>query len=208
MSTARWNPWATDRYAQARQRGHNHRRALRTVGRARSRILWRCWQTRTPYDPARHTGLQQHITVTIPGPSGSRPDHTATQRTAPNLTPQTPEPRLTQDVFRAQGQTYGKQLLHSILNFVYALAEARLCRADLRLHRIEQRTPRVPPVIIVHTHSSPAASSRRRSRSVNEGFFGANLHTRLPAMKRMASTFTCSPRARCCSATTSTWTPR
>jgi transposase len=32
--TCRWNPWAADRYANARQRGHNHRRALRTLGRA------------------------------------------------------------------------------------------------------------------------------------------------------------------------------
>ena len=55
-----------------------------------------------------------------------------------------------------QGQTYGKQLLNSILDFVYALAEARPCRADLRLHRIEQRTPRVPPVINVHTHFQPS----------------------------------------------------
>jgi transposase len=75
-----WNPWAADRYAHARARGHNHRRALRTLGRAWSRIIWKCWQTRTPYDPARHTGLQHHITVTIPSPSGPRPDLTATQR--------------------------------------------------------------------------------------------------------------------------------
>jgi transposase len=92
MSTVRWNPWAADRYAQARQRGHNHRRALRSVGRAWSRILWRCWQTRTPYDPARHTGLQRHITVTIPSQSGPRPDHAATQRMAPDLTRQAAEP--------------------------------------------------------------------------------------------------------------------
>jgi transposase len=77
--TCRWNPWAADRYANARQRGHNHRRALRTLGRAWARIIWRCWQTRTPYDPALHTGLQQHILVTIPGTSGPRPDLPATQ---------------------------------------------------------------------------------------------------------------------------------
>ena len=81
-STRIWNPWAADRYAHARQRGHNHRRALRTLGRAWSRIIWRCWRNRTPYDPARHTGLQQHITVTIPDPSGPRPDLAATQRMA------------------------------------------------------------------------------------------------------------------------------
>ena len=81
-ATRLWNPWAQDRYAQARARGHNHRRSLRTLGRAWSRIIWRCWQSRTPYDPQRHTGLQQHITVTIPGTSGPRPDLTATQRMA------------------------------------------------------------------------------------------------------------------------------
>ena len=80
--TRRWNPWAADRYAQARARGHNHRRALRTLGRAWSRIIWRCWTTHTPYDPARHTGLQQHILVTIPGSQGPRPDLTATHRMA------------------------------------------------------------------------------------------------------------------------------
>ena len=82
MSTARWNPWAADRYAQARQRGHNHRRALRTVGRTWSRILWRCWQTRTPNDPQRHAGLQQHITITIPSPGRPVTDVAATQRMA------------------------------------------------------------------------------------------------------------------------------
>jgi transposase len=82
FNSRRWNPWAADRYAQARARGHNHRRALRTLGRAWSRIIWRCWMTRTPYDPARHTGLQQHVLVTIPGSSGPRPDLTATQRMA------------------------------------------------------------------------------------------------------------------------------
>jgi transposase len=84
--TCRWNPWAADRYANARKRGHNHRRALRTLGRAWARIIWRCWQTRTPYDPARHTGLQQHILVTIPGTPGPRPDLPATHRMAAQTT--------------------------------------------------------------------------------------------------------------------------
>jgi transposase len=83
-STRHWHPWAQDRYAaaRARARGHEHPRALRTVGRAWCRIVWRCWQDRTPYDPARHRGLQQHIAVTIPTPSGPRPDLAATQRMA------------------------------------------------------------------------------------------------------------------------------
>ena len=76
------NPWAQDLYAQARARGHDHPRALRTVGRAWSRIVWRCWQDRVPYDPARHRALQRHITVTIPTSSGPVPDLAATQRMA------------------------------------------------------------------------------------------------------------------------------
>ena len=39
-SSCRSNPWAADRYGHARSRGHNHRRALRTLGRAWSRIIW------------------------------------------------------------------------------------------------------------------------------------------------------------------------
>jgi transposase len=80
QSTRMWNPRAADRHANARQRGHNHRRALRTLGRAWSRIIWRCRRDHTPYDPARHTGLQQHSLVTNPGSSRPRPDLTATQR--------------------------------------------------------------------------------------------------------------------------------
>lgn len=78
-TTRQWNPWAADLYAAARARGHNHRRALRTLGRAWSRILWRCWQTHTRYDPKRHTRLKQHCTATIPTRSGLRPDTPATQ---------------------------------------------------------------------------------------------------------------------------------
>ena len=33
-SSRHHNPWAQDLYAQARERGHDHPRALRTVGRA------------------------------------------------------------------------------------------------------------------------------------------------------------------------------
>jgi transposase len=81
-STRHWHPWAQDRYAAARARGHDHPRAMRTLGRAWCRVLWRCWQDRVPYDPARHRGLQQHVTVAIPTPSGPRPDLAGTQRMA------------------------------------------------------------------------------------------------------------------------------
>src|SRR5450755_4229533 len=79
-STRHHNPWAQDLYASARGRGHDHPRAIRTLGRAWCRILWRCWQDRVPYEPARHRALQQHITVTIPTLSGPVVDHPATQR--------------------------------------------------------------------------------------------------------------------------------
>ena len=71
-TTRHWHPWAQDLYAAARQRGHDHPRALRTVGRAWCRVVWSCWQTRTPYDPARHRALQQHCTVWITDTSGRR----------------------------------------------------------------------------------------------------------------------------------------
>ncbi len=79
-TTRHHNPWAQDLYANARQRGHDHPRAIRTLGRAWCRILWRCWQDREPYNPARHRALQQHITVTIPTLSGPVVDDAATQR--------------------------------------------------------------------------------------------------------------------------------
>jgi transposase len=81
-ATRHWHPWAEDRYAAACARGQDHPRAIRTLGRAWCRVLWRCWQDQTPYDPARHRGLQQHITVTKTTRSGPRPDPTATQRMA------------------------------------------------------------------------------------------------------------------------------
>jgi transposase len=81
-TTRHWHPWAQDLYAAARARGHDHPRALRTLGRAWSRIVWQCWQDGVPYDPARHRALQQHLTVTIPSSSGPVPDLAATQRMA------------------------------------------------------------------------------------------------------------------------------
>jgi transposase len=81
-SSRHWHPWAQDLYAQARQRGHEHPRAIRTVGRAWCRVVWQCWRNHTPYDPAQHRALQRHVTVTIPGSSGPVPDIAATQRMA------------------------------------------------------------------------------------------------------------------------------
>jgi transposase len=60
-STRHHNPWAHRLYTDARARGHDHQRAIRTVGRAWTRVLWRMWQDQTPYDPARHRALQRQI---------------------------------------------------------------------------------------------------------------------------------------------------
>ena len=81
-ATRHWHPWAADRYAAARARGQDHQRAIRTLGRAWIRVLWRCWQDHAAYDPARHRGLQDHIAVTIPNGSRPRLDLAATQRMA------------------------------------------------------------------------------------------------------------------------------
>jgi transposase len=79
-ATRKWHPWAHDRYASALARGHDHPRAIRTLGRAWCRVIWRCWQDHTPYDPARHRGLQAHIAVLIPDGSSPRLDLAATER--------------------------------------------------------------------------------------------------------------------------------
>lgn len=50
----RENDWAHDAYQQARARGQMHNRALRGIGARWVRILWRCWQDGTTYDPALH----------------------------------------------------------------------------------------------------------------------------------------------------------
>lgn len=62
-ATRHWHPWAHRNYADARARGHDHPRAIRTVGRAWTRVLWRCWQDRVTYNPERHNALQQHLLV-------------------------------------------------------------------------------------------------------------------------------------------------
>lgn len=55
------NPWAEHLYQQARSRGHHHQHAIRILARAWLHVIWQCWQTNTPYNPARHCALQ-HLT--------------------------------------------------------------------------------------------------------------------------------------------------
>ena len=52
------SPWAADIYNRARADGKDHPHAVRILARAWIRVMWRCWQDKTPYDPARH-GVRQ-----------------------------------------------------------------------------------------------------------------------------------------------------
>jgi transposase len=58
-STRHWHPWAADVYARARARGQDHPHAIRTLGRAWCRVLWRCWQDGAAYDPGDHGNLNR-----------------------------------------------------------------------------------------------------------------------------------------------------
>lgn len=62
------HPWAASIYRSARQRGCDHPHAVRILARAWTRVLFRCWQDRSPYDPAQHGRarpfLQRPPTVT------------------------------------------------------------------------------------------------------------------------------------------------
>jgi transposase len=60
-STRHWHPWARDVYQRARDRGCDHPHAIRILGRAWTRILWRCWQDGRPYDPSQHRALTRHL---------------------------------------------------------------------------------------------------------------------------------------------------
>jgi transposase len=62
-STRHWHPWAHHVYQRARDRGCDHPHALRILGRAWTRILWRCWQDHNPYDPTQHRALTQQLTT-------------------------------------------------------------------------------------------------------------------------------------------------
>ena len=57
------NPWAADIYTRARARGHDHPHAIRILGRAWLRVIWRIWQDGNPYDPNRHGNLQRLLTT-------------------------------------------------------------------------------------------------------------------------------------------------
>lgn len=58
-STRHYHPWAKDIYRRARGRGCDHAHAIRILGRAWVRVIFRMWQEGSPYDRARHGGFQR-----------------------------------------------------------------------------------------------------------------------------------------------------
>lgn len=58
-STRKHHPWARGFYRAARARGLDHPHAIRVLGRAWLRVLWRCWQDGVPYDPLKHGNLRR-----------------------------------------------------------------------------------------------------------------------------------------------------
>jgi transposase len=53
------DPWAKDIYLRARGRGCDHPHAIRVLGRAWLRVIWRMWQDSVPYDPLKHGGRRR-----------------------------------------------------------------------------------------------------------------------------------------------------
>jgi len=63
LQSIRWSAWARAYYALQRSRGKGAHAAVRALAFKWIRIIWRCWQERTPYDEARYTrALLQHTT--------------------------------------------------------------------------------------------------------------------------------------------------
>jgi transposase len=48
------SPWAAKIYNDAIHRGKRHPHAVRILARAWTRVIWRCWQDHTAYNPALH----------------------------------------------------------------------------------------------------------------------------------------------------------
>jgi transposase len=55
----RASPWAKHIYDQAIARGKRHPHAVRILARAWTRVIWRCWQDGTAYNPRQHGGAMR-----------------------------------------------------------------------------------------------------------------------------------------------------
>ena len=58
--TVVFSPWAKVYYQRMKAKGKGHGAILRALAFKWIRILWKCWQTRTPYDEARYLRQLQH----------------------------------------------------------------------------------------------------------------------------------------------------
>lgn len=59
--TARFCPWSKAYYEQQKKRGKSHWAIMRSLAFIWIRILWKCWQTRTPYNESRYLdALRKH----------------------------------------------------------------------------------------------------------------------------------------------------
>ncbi len=64
-ATRHHHAWAKDTYERARARSCDHPHAIRILGRAWLRVIWRMWRDGLPYDPAKHGGLQRLNTAGV-----------------------------------------------------------------------------------------------------------------------------------------------
>ncbi|WP_433204613.1 IS110 family transposase [Nocardia sp. CA-107356] len=55
------SPWATDIYHRARASEKDHPHATRVLARAWIRVMWRCWQNGTIYDPVLHGAALERV---------------------------------------------------------------------------------------------------------------------------------------------------
>jgi hypothetical protein len=62
----RASPWAQAIYQRHRAAGKTHQHATRILARAWLRVIWRCWQDHTPYNPALH-GIAKHRRLPLAG---------------------------------------------------------------------------------------------------------------------------------------------
>ena len=65
------SPWAAKIYSDARAAGKDHPHAVRILARAWIRVIWPCWLSHTPYDPARH-GAAAALAAALAEPIAAR----------------------------------------------------------------------------------------------------------------------------------------
>jgi transposase len=59
------SPWAAGVYADAKARGHDHQHALRILGRAWIRVIYRCWTDGVAYDATLHGAVRRLAAATV-----------------------------------------------------------------------------------------------------------------------------------------------